>query len=268
MKQTFYILVFLVFTTAFPQAKLLTWNLENFGKSKTEQAISSMVAIIKNYDVVAIQEVVAGSGGAQAVAKLADELNRKGDKWDYIVSGATSGSPYKSERYAYLWKTANIKRVGKAALEQNYHAVIEREPYMATFEYKKEQFTVVSYHAITKKAQPETEIKYFKLLPALYPKDNLVFVGDFNCPQSHTVFQPLRQMGYASVLINQKTSLRMKCINNDCLASEFDNIWYDTRSIQVKQSKVLAFFTSFATLKEARTVSDHCPVGVELYFGR
>jgi hypothetical protein len=31
--------------------------------------------------IIAIQEVVAGYGGAQAVAKLADELNRKGSKW-------------------------------------------------------------------------------------------------------------------------------------------------------------------------------------------
>jgi hypothetical protein len=30
---------------------------------------------VRDYDIIAIQEVVAGYGGAQAVAKLADELN-------------------------------------------------------------------------------------------------------------------------------------------------------------------------------------------------
>jgi hypothetical protein len=32
---------------------------------------------IKDYDIIAIQRVVAGYGGAQAVARLTNELNRK-----------------------------------------------------------------------------------------------------------------------------------------------------------------------------------------------
>jgi hypothetical protein len=40
---------------------------------------------------------------AQAVAKLADELNRKA-KWNYIISDPTVGA-YKTERYAFIWKT-------------------------------------------------------------------------------------------------------------------------------------------------------------------
>ena len=72
-----------------------------------------MAQTIKSFDIVAIQEVVAGYGGAQAVARLADELNRKGAKWDYSVSNPTSSSAYKTERYAFLWKTATVKLIGK-----------------------------------------------------------------------------------------------------------------------------------------------------------
>ena len=75
----------------------------------------------KNYDIIAIQEVVAGYGGAQAVARLADELNRKGTKWDYTISDPTSSSAYKTERYAFIWKTSKVKKIGKAWLEQKYH---------------------------------------------------------------------------------------------------------------------------------------------------
>lgn len=78
---------------------------------------------------MALQEVVAGHGGAQAVAKLADELNRKGAKWDYIVSDPTSSSAYKTERYAFLWKTSKVKKIGKAWLEKKYHLEIDREPF-------------------------------------------------------------------------------------------------------------------------------------------
>jgi hypothetical protein len=96
--------------------------------------------------------------------------------------------------------------MGEAWLEKKYHLEIYREPYYCTFEHKGKQFTVAIFHAITKSRQPETEIKYFKFLLAQYPKLNLIFVGDFNCLQLHTVFIPLRKLGYLPIFINQKTS--------------------------------------------------------------
>jgi endonuclease/exonuclease/phosphatase family metal-dependent hydrolase len=249
-------------TVLFAQTKLLSWNLENFGKSKSNNEISFIANTLRDFDIVAIQEVVAGDGGAQAVARLADELNRKGSKWDYTISDPTSSSAYKTERYAFIWKTNRVKKIGKAWLELKYHLEIDREPYFCTFQYENKQFTVANFHAITKKMQPETEIKYFKFLPSEYPNLNLIFVGDFNCPQSHTVFNPLRKMGYLPTLVNQKTSLKKECVNGDCLASEFDNIFYNTKITKLN-SGILAFYKNFNSLKEARMISDHIPIWFE-----
>ena len=248
----------------YSQVKLVSWNIENLGSSKTNEEIAFIVATIKEFDVVAIQEVVAGDGGAQAVAKIADELNRTGSKWDYTISDPTSSSAYKTERYAFLWKTNKVKKIGEAWLEKKYHLEIDREPYYCTFDHKGKQFTIANFHAITKSRQPETEIKYFKFLPAQYPTLNLIFVGDFNCPQSHTVFNPLRKLGYLPIFINQKTSLKKECKDDDCLASEFDNIWYDTSKISVSNSKVIHFYESFETLYEARKITDHIPIITEI----
>ena len=257
------ILLFLLLsTTLFAQVKVVSWNLENFGQSKSAETIGFIANTLKVYDIVAIQEVVAGYGGAQAVALLADELNRKGAQWDYTISDPTSSSAYKTERYAFLWKTANVKKIGRAWLEEKYHLEIDREPYYCTFEYDSKRFTLVNFHAITKSKQPETEIKYFKFSPAAYPNLNLVFVGDFNCPQSHSVFTPLKKMGYVPVFQNQKTSLKKECNHSDCLASEFDNIFYSPK-VSVHRFGVISFYDSFPTLKEARTVSDHIPVWME-----
>ena len=247
----------------YSQVKLISWNVENLGSSKSPSDLLYIVNILKDYDVVALQEVVAGDGGAQAVAKLADELNRKGSKWDYTISDPTSSSAYKTERYAFLWKTSKVKKVGEAWLEKKYHLEIDREPYYCTFDYKGKSFTIVNFHAITKSRQPETEIKYFKFLPEQYPKLNLLFVGDFNCPQSHTVFNPLRKMGFLPVFVNQKTSLKRECNEDICLASEFDDIWYHNSKISVVTSKVIHFYESFKTLKEAREISDHIPIVLE-----
>ena len=263
MKSLLSLLLFLIYCSGFSQTKLLSWNIENFGKSKSEASINYIANTMKNYDIIAIQEVVAGHGGPQAVARLADELSRKAAKWDYVISDPTSSTAYKTERYAFLWKTSKVKKIGKAWLEKKYHLEIDREPYFCTFQYENKQFTVVNFHAITQKRQPETEIKYFKFLPEEYATLNLIFTGDFNCPQSHTVFIPLKKMGYESLLIDQKTSLKQECKKDNCLASEFDNIYFKSSKINTLNSGIIHFYENFSTLKEARIISDHIPIWFE-----
>lgn len=269
IKSKFYFLLSFVLTLLFAnglsaQTKIVSWNIENLGKSKSDIEIAFMANTVKDFDIVAIQEVVAGYGGSQAVAKLADELNRKGNRWDYTISEPTTSSAYKTERYAFLWKTTTVQKIGAAWLEKKYNLEIDREPFYCTFEAENKTFTVVNFHAITKSKQPETEIKYFKFLPAAYPDLNLIFTGDWNCPQSHTVFNPLRKMGYLPILKQQKTSLKRDCQFDDCLASEFDNLFYNSNKIIVKNAGVLLFYQKFDSLTSARSISDHIPIWAEI----
>ncbi|MGG5505623.1 MULTISPECIES: endonuclease/exonuclease/phosphatase family protein [unclassified Myroides] len=249
----------------FSQVKIMTWNLKNIGSSKTEEHLSYMAKIMKQADVVAIQEVVTNPAGAKAIAALQEELNRKsGATWDYALSDPTISSPYRSERYAFLWKTKNIKLQQKAFLDQNYQEEIEREPYMATFRYKDLEFTLVSLHALPKKHQPEKEIKYLKFFPERYKEKNLIFLGDFNTPESHSVFNPLKKLGYTPAFTKQKTSLRQKCINGDCLASEYDNIFLQQEVFTVTSFQAILFFEDFDTIQEANKISDHIPLLIEI----
>ena len=263
MKNILSSVLFFFSILSFSQTKILSWNIENFGKSKSETQLNFTANTIKDYDIITIQEVVAGYGGAQSVAKLVEMLNQKGSKWGYQISNPTSSSAYKTERYAFIWKINKAKLKGNTWFEKKYNLEIDREPYFATFEIDKKSITLVTFHAITKSKQPETEIKYFKFLPAEYPNLNLIFIGDFNCPQSHTVFNPLKKMGYTSILQNQKTSLKQKCQTNNCLASEFDNMFYKINSINYINSGILPFYKKFNSLKEARKVSDHIPIWLE-----
>ena len=249
------------------QVKVCSWNLQNLGKTKSDTDIRFMAETLKTFDVVALQEVVAGYGGPQAVARLADELNRTGAKWDYEISAATNSTPYATERYAFLWKTAKVKKINRAVLEQNFVREIDREPFLADFSYGGNTFTLVSFHAIPKKKQPETEIKYFKFLPDLYPGKNLIFLGDFNVPQSHTVFNPLKKMGYRPVLKAQKTTMKMECVAEECLASEYDNIFFNSNKAEVLDSGVVLIYKSFPDMTAVRRISDHVPVWAEFDFG-
>ncbi len=261
-KTSFFIAVLLLialFSNA--QVAVCSWNLMNFGKSKSDSELDFIASTVNKYDIVAIQEVVAGAGGAQAVARLVAVLNNKGAKWDSAISDVTtSENPSSRERYAFIWKPSKVKKVGKSWLDQNFQTEIDREPYMSTFEYKGKQFTIATFHAVPKKKNPESEIKYFKSLPGLYPKLNLIFMGDFNCPQSNSAFSSLKNNGYKTTLTNQKTSLKQKCIGNDCLASEYDNMFYDFKKCGAQQSGVVLFYSNFSNLKEARKISDHIPI--------
>ena len=267
MKITFFVLLFFFFLNRIDaQISICSWNLKDFGKSKEDSEIRFIAGIVKDHDIVLIQEVVAKDpGGAQAVGRLGDVLQRSGAKWEYRISDATSGeNSYKRERYAVLWKPSKVTLVGRPWLEQLYNNEINREPFLATFEKGSKKFTVVNFHAITKRMQPETEVKYFKFLPAEYPDLNLVFCGDWNLPQSHTVFNPLKGMGYVPVFTRQKTSLRTKCIAGDCLASELDNMFYNREKFKVIKSGIIPFFDRFADFSKARLISDHVPIYAEI----
>lgn len=266
--RTSFISLFFIFFSGVlvAQVKISSWNLQNFGKTKTQAEINFIANALKDFDIIALQEVVVGYGGVQAVAKLADELNRTGSKWDYVVSGPTNSTPYATERYAYLWKTARLKKGKEYGLDQNYFEEIDREPFLMDFCYNGKDFTLVNFHAIPKKKQPETEIKYFKFLPGKYPTRNLIFLGDFNVPQSHTVFNPLKKMNFKPVLKGQKTTIKMECMGAQCLASEYDNIFYNSNNARVISSGVVCFFKAFPDMISARRISDHIPIWVELKF--
>lgn len=261
-----FILIFFLFLsgTLIAQVKISSWNLQNYGKTRTDSEISFIANALKDFDIIAIQEVVAGYGGPQAVARLADELNRSGAKWDYVISDPTrSSSAQASERYAYIWKTAKVKLLHRPWLEKMYEKMIDREPYYSDFSYKGNEFTLVNFHAIPKKKQPETEIKYFKFFPGQYPDRNLIFLGDFNVPQSHTVFNPLKKVGYKPVFTDQKTTMKMECVGTECLASEYDNIFYNSNNIKVVGSGVVLFYKAYPDMVSARRISDHIPIWAE-----
>lgn len=254
-----------IFENSLNSVTICSWNLLDFGKTKSQSEIEFIAKTVKDFDIVLIQEVVAKDpGGAQAVGRLGDALNKLGSKWEYRISDPTSGDDsYKKERYAFLWKPSKVKFIGRPWLEKKYAFEIDREPFYATFEFAGKQFTLANFHAITKNKQPETEVKYFRFLPEQYSTLNLIFCGDFNLPEDHSVFNPLKSLGYKPVLVNQKTSLRQKCLNNDCLASEYDNVFYDHRKINYLKSGVIHFYRLTQSLEVARSISDHVPVFFE-----
>jgi endonuclease/exonuclease/phosphatase family metal-dependent hydrolase len=242
--------------------RLVTWNIRDLGGSKSDAEIDVMAEVLREADLVAVQEVVTSPKGAQAVARLDAALDRTGAAWDYRLSDPTSGDG--SERYAFLWKPSRVEIVGRAWLEPSLRRALDREPFCARFRDRGTGRTllVANLHAVPTSKDPAHEIAYLDRLHTGYEADHVVVVGDFNLDEDDGAFDELRRLGYRAALDDQPTSLRIKRRSgpNGHLANEYDNVFYEARPLRVTASGIFDFTGSFRTLKAARGISDHLPV--------
>jgi deoxyribonuclease-1-like protein len=249
---------------------IATWNIRDLGRTKDAEEIHQIANILRDFDIVAIQEVVAKDpAGAQAVAKIADELNRMGSKWDYSISNPTkSPSANISERYAFLWKTSKVKIINKPYLDKELEDLCFREPYIAKFKLKKaeETFYVINYHSRKHYDKPEEEIVHFKDYLDRLDSKRIFIAGDFNLNEKHEVWNPLYNLGFKPSLRNTPTTLKTKCKSNNYLNHSIDNIYYNSSHIQQIQSGTIDFVEDCDNLSNARSLSDHLPVFIEFTF--
>ena len=252
--------------TETPSIRLVTWNLYNLGRTKNDEEIAFMAEQLRDFDIVAIQEIVTSPPGAQAIGRLDAALDRMGFQWDYRLSDPTTGDG--TERYAFLWKPSRVRLVGQAWLEPSLADPIDREPYLARFEQRSsgQRILVANLHAVPTAKDPEREIALLDTLHDQYPDDHVIILGDFNLDEDDEAWGALRALGYAQVLDDQPTSLRRKRRDepNGHLANEYDNIFYESGPLRATRAGIIDFTTSFETLREARRISDHLPVFMDV----
>jgi len=73
-------------------------------------------------------------------------------------------------------------------------------------------------------------------------------------------------LGYFPVFIDQKTTMKMECAGEECLASEYDNIFYNAGIMRLTHSGVILIYENFANMKAVRRISDHIPLWAEFIF--
>lgn len=241
------------------EINFISWNIQDFGKTKDNKEIEQIAKIVKEADIIAIQEVVGGYGGPQAVARLWDQLNRTGASWDYAISDKTNSPKYMNERYAFLWKNKNIKIKDRGHLVK-LDTVVYREPFSLDFYVKDKKISILNYHARRHNLNPSEEIK----VVLDFVKDNhnnpIILAGDFNEKSSAYVFHNfLINDGYDIAINNKKTVLKRSCKGSEYKNHAIDNIFY-SNEIEVLESKVIDFVGFCDRLSLARQLSDHLPV--------
>lgn len=260
------LLLFAVSAGASDGLLVVSWNIQDLGQSKNAEEIRFIAQQIRHADIVAVQEVVAGDGGAQAVARLADELNRMGAQWDYRISDPIDSPPYYTERYAFLWKPHRAKMTGRPYLESRLAERVAREPYVARFRVEGRELLIVNYHSVPWNKKPAAEAQYLELFPQFYPKTPILYTGDYNLSEQDYVFNRLEDRGFQAVLHNQPTTVRRKngFETNDYLLHAIDNIFYDSRHFILLNSGIIDFIPRSGSLKAANRISDHVPVWGEV----
>lgn len=249
--------------------RLLTWNIANLGRSKSQAEIALIADVIveSEADVVAVQEVVASEMGPEAVDRVGAALEARGGRWNWSVSNRTSGRPT-AERFAFFWRPDRALPQGSFWLEPTLASTFDREPFMGRFALRHgrdEPILVAAFHAPPTSRDPERELTLLPALHRTYPDDDLVLVGDFNLDAQRSPFDGLRDAGFDHALRGgARTTLKaVESPSGEHLASAYDNVFYEPDELRVVGATVLDFSPRLPTLRDARNVSDHLPVLVE-----
>lgn len=262
LKKIVLLLFILLSYTSFSQQNnfdLISWNIQDFGKTKNSKELDEIAEILRKADIVAIQEVVAGYGGAQAVAKLADILNRKGAQWDYVISDPTNSSKYVTERYAVVWKTKHIKIKNRGKLIRELDTLVDREPFLIDFYMTDKKLTLINFHSRPYDKNPEAEIEALSQYIIDSDYRSLILAGDFNVNEAESVFDTFKTKGFTAAITNQKTTLKKACDGFEYRNHAIDNVFYSS-SLLKTESGVLDFVRACDNLEKARKLSDHLPV--------
>jgi endonuclease/exonuclease/phosphatase family metal-dependent hydrolase len=250
------------------QLKLISWNVQDMGRTITDADIDRMAQLLRDADVVAIQEVVAKDpAGAQRIAALDAALDRTGTEWDYRVSPPTSStSSHSKERYAFLWRRSKVKAL-RYQLDRTIADAVVREPFWMEVEAKgfPNPIWLVNFHSLPHSKHPEQEMPFLTNYPDRVPDQALIYLGDWNMKPDNVAFLPLYQQGYEAAAENSPTTLKRKCTAaGKYLNYPIDNIFYPTFFFHKEAAWVIDFVEDCNTLEADRKLSDHLPICLTL----
>jgi len=240
------------------QIRLGSFNIEKLGKDNDYQAKNAAV-ILKNYDIVAIQEVMntgatknnpVGNAGVEALKKIVSYL---GEDWDYVVSPEPNGtaSAKKSrafntfEYYAFIYRKSKVElikdsvklwdEVGNPITGlKDQERQFDREPFIASFKVRNGNldFTVITIHAAAPGARwRRDEIKrlaiVYKAVQDSDLKQNDVFLmGDFNTNVDKKEWGRLKNIPGMTHIITSKDVTTLNKSAGRLSKSQYDTIWY------------------------------------------
>ncbi len=260
--------------TAQNQIKIASFNFGIFGITKAEnkEAMDALAYIIRQFDIVAVQDIRDKS--ETAIMKLLNAVNQSGDHYSLIQSQRLGRSDSK-EQYAFFCKDSSVRVLQSPRIWNDTSDQLEREPFMAMFATNEGDFDFILVNIHVKPKEAEREIL---MIPQImedgieaYDDPDILCLGDYNADGEY--FDEEELLGifpedrYIMIIPNDAdTNLAPKsCAYDRMIAStamqeDFTGEW------GVFHFEGSPDFQSLGI--EATEVSDHYPVWASFYIDR
>jgi endonuclease/exonuclease/phosphatase family metal-dependent hydrolase len=245
--------------------KVAAFNLQVFGVTKASkpEVMGVLSKIIRNYDVIAVQEIRDAS--QTALPSLIDNVNSAGSpRYDYIVSDRL-GRTTSKEQYAYVYNTQTMQPIGSPYTYPDTNDLFQREPYVSEFKAKNGNFDFV---LITIHTDPDTASQEINDLTMVVEdarsrsqgEGDFIVMGDLNADCSYfneNSQSPLKSNDYNWIIGD---SIDTTTKSTTCT---YDRIIISTHAKTdfTGDSGVFRFDTAYNLNYESTiAVSDHYPV--------
>lgn len=276
---------------------IATWNLRSFGRvyeqwgenpgdpKRNLRAMSCIAEIIRQFDVIAIQEV---KGDTSALRFLLREF--LGSNWGVLMSDISAGSGGNTERLAYVYDKRRVEPSGLAGEivlppteKGDPMTQFDRTPYIVGFRSGAESFSLLTTHikygkeAVDRVGELKGLADYIAAELRSRAKtrgeeNNLIVLGDFNIEDrgDNPLFQAFVSSGLTvpSQLLGLRTTYDTKPKFYDQIA------WFmgDLNLLSNGKAGVVDFagaiFKEMEPKQMSFRVSDHFPLWVEFITDR
>lgn len=251
-----------------PSDKLLiaTFNIQVFGESKLKkpQAMDVLTQVVRQFDVVAIQEVRAKSD--DILPKFLAAINADGSRYDFLI-GPRLGRTVSTEQYAFIYDTTRVEyEPASVGTVSDPSDLLHREPFVARFLARVAppargfSFWLVDIHTDPDEVKEEVEALaqvYQMMRTADSREDDVILLGDLNASESQ-LGSLGRIPGITWVVRDTMTNTRQN--------KAYDNLIFDAQATSEFTGRwgVFDLESTFGlSREEALTVSDHLPVWAE-----
>jgi endonuclease/exonuclease/phosphatase family metal-dependent hydrolase len=245
--------------------RVASFNIQVFGEKKLNnpRVRSLLVEIIRQFDVVAIQEI---RSKQDILPQFVDAVNAGGRHYDFVI-GPRLGRTTSKEQYAFVFDTASIE-VDRTALYtvSDPDDLLHREPLVGWFRVRgppAEQaftFSLVDIHT-----DPDETTRELDALAGVFRavrddgrgEDDVILLGDLNVDDQH--------LGLLGQLANIHWALSGVATNTRG-TKLYDNIVFSRVATTEYTGRwgVFDMIREFnLTVDEALAISDHLPIWAE-----
>ena len=246
--------------------RIASFNIQVFGTSKSGKpmVMDVLARIVRNFDVVAIQEIRAKD--QDIVPNFVELINSTGRQYDYVI-GPRLGRTISKEQYAFIYDMATIE-VDRSQLYTvaDPDDLLHREPFVGWFRVRgatPEQaftFSLVNIHT-----DPDETDQELDALDDVYrvvrddgrQEDDVIILGDLNVDDRH--LGELGQISGISWVISATPT-------NTRSTAQYDNIVFQSQATRefTGRGGIFDFLRQYnLSIEEALEVSDHMPVWAE-----